>query len=424
MAPFRPLVALVTAMSAALAAAQCESLTPVSQPVLATGYQAKLILNGLSDPRSLQFDTLGNLLIAQQGGTGIQYVKLTDNGGLNVCVESQKQLVPNAQLNHGIALSADGKTLYASTATAVLAYPYDAEAGTVGEARVIINIPQQSGHSTRTLLIPKSSPNTILVSVGSGPNLDLPTAEQSSGRSMVRAFDLTTLTGSAVAYNSGELLGWGLRNSVGLAENVDGGIWTVENSLDNMARDGVDVHNDNPGEELNYHGIINSTSNELKGANYGYPHCFAVWDNSTIPNFNVGSQVIQGSASGEITDEYCQTTPVPPRLTFQAHLAPLDIKFAPDGGAAYISFHGSWNRQPPDGYRLSRVEFGADGQPTAPSTSRDAAVNIMWNGNASACPGSCFRPVGLAWGTNGRLFLVSDSTNELFVLTTPATTYE
>ncbi|GJC94114.1 NHL repeat-containing protein [Colletotrichum higginsianum] len=171
MASVKSLVIVVAALGAALlpaVAAQCANLTPVSQPQLAPGYSAKLILNQLSDPRSLQFDSLGNLLIVEQGGTGVRYVKLTDKGGVNVCVSSQKQLIPNGNLTHGIALSANGKTLYASTATDVLAYPYNAAAGSVGQARSIINGMAQSGyHQTRTLLIPKDRPNVLLVSRGS-----------------------------------------------------------------------------------------------------------------------------------------------------------------------------------------------------------------------------------------------------------------
>lgn len=50
-----------------------------------------------------------------------------------------------------------------------------------------------------------------------------------------------------------------------------------------MARLGDDIHNDNPGEELNYHGLINSTEpNEQEGKNYGYPICYAVWETSTV----------------------------------------------------------------------------------------------------------------------------------------------
>ncbi|OLN88319.1 L-sorbosone dehydrogenase 1 [Colletotrichum chlorophyti] len=428
MASFKSLAAIVVALGSALlpaVVAQCPNLTPVSQPQLAPGYAAKLILNGLSDPRSLLFDKFGNLLITEQGGTGVRYVKLTDNGGLNVCVASHKLLIPDGNITHGIALSADGKTLYASTATDVFEYSYNAKAGTVGKARSIINGMAQSGyHQTRTLLIPRSKPNVLLVSRGSAPNLDLETAEASSGRSQIRAFNLNKMRGAPVPYTSGELFGWGLRNSVGVGENpIDGGIWSVENSLDDMERNGVDIHNDNPGEELNYHGSYKAASNPYKGANYGYPNCFAVWEPSTIvgvPDVQVGSQVIQGSPSGNITDQYCQTVPIAPRLTFTAHTAPLDIKFHPKGKSAYISFHGSWNRQPPDGYRLSKVDFGANGQPTAASNSRSAEVRVAWNSDNAVCPSSCFRPVGLAWDNKGRLFMVSDSTGELFVLTVPA----
>lgn len=125
------------------------------------------------------------------------------------------------QLNHGIALSVDGRTLFASTATQVFAYSYDPVAQTVGSPRTLINIPQQGGfHQQRTLLVPRSSPNTLLVHVGSEDNLDMATTNPNTGRSMVRAFNIAALSsGGPVAYNSGELFGWGMRNTVGIGEN-------------------------------------------------------------------------------------------------------------------------------------------------------------------------------------------------------------
>ena len=68
--------------------------------------------------------------------------------------------------------------------------------------------------------------------------------------------------------------------------------WSVENSADDIKRNNQDIHNDNPAEELNYHGVLNSTDNPLKNANYGYPVCFSAW-NTNIPQGNgitVGSQ--------------------------------------------------------------------------------------------------------------------------------------
>jgi hypothetical protein len=74
------------------------------------------------------------------------------------------------------------------------------------------------------------------------------------------------------------------------------------------------------------------------------------------------------------------------------------------------------NRQPGDGYRLSRLAF-SDGMPTAPSNSRDAELPLMWNADQSKCPGGCFRPAGLLVEGSERLFMASDATGEIYVLT-------
>lgn len=73
------------------------------------------------------------------------------------------------------------------------------------------------------------------------------------------------------------------------------------------------------------------------------------------------------------------------------------------------------NRNPPDGYRLSRIEF-SDGQPVAAADSRDAEVPVMWNPNNGACPNGCFRPCGLAVDGDDRVFMSSDTTGEIFVI--------
>lgn len=52
----------------------------------------------------------------------------------------------------------------------------------------------------------------------------------------------------------GELVGWGLRNSVGIAMDPRRPdlLWQVENSADNIESATYgDVHDDNPAEELN-----------------------------------------------------------------------------------------------------------------------------------------------------------------------------
>lgn len=212
-------------------------------------------------------------------------------------------------------------------------------------------------------------------------------------------------------------MGWGLRNSVGVAEHpVTGGIFSVENSADQIDRSGTDIHQDNPGEELNFHGFLNG-STEDQGGNYGYPDCFAVWGTDGFPdlgNMTTGSQFVL-NPSDTLNDTTCAQNYVAPRLTFQAHTAPLDIRFNNEGTTAYVTFHGSWDRNDPVGYKLSTIAF-ANGQPTSSADSTNATADILSNADLSSCPDGCFRPVGLAWDGQGRLFMTSDSTGEVYVL--------
>ena len=67
------------------------------------------------------------------------------------------------------------------------------------------------------------------------------------------------------------------------------------------------------------------------------------------------------------------------------------------------------------GYKISVVEF-ANGEPTSASNSTTGAIDIVSNSDNSQCPGSCFRPVGLAWDSQGRLFFSSDATGEIYML--------
>lgn len=80
-----------------------------------------------------------------------------------------------------------------------------------------------------------------------------------------------------------------------------------------------------------------------------------------------------------------------------------------------ILTHTARDRQPPDGYRLSRVDF-KNGQPLQPANSTNPAINILTNADNTKCPNGCFRPSGLAWDSKNRLYMASDSTGEVFVI--------
>jgi glucose/arabinose dehydrogenase len=253
------------------------------------------------------------------------------------------------QISHGIALSQDGSTLYASTYNNVYRWLYNAQEGRVtgNSSTIIENMGEDQGHTTRTLLMSAKVPSLLLVSRGSAGNLDYETLDINSGASTIKAYNVSNVTNIAYQQPSdGLLLGWGLRNSVGVAEDpVTGAIYSVENSVDNLERSGKTINQNNPGEEMNYHGYLNGTQSNVTGKNFGYPTCFAAWNTSEIPDntgLRTGSNFAIGTQNATLNDTYCQQDRVAPRITFQAHMAPLDIKFNTDGTGAWVSMHGSW----------------------------------------------------------------------------------
>lgn len=63
-----------------------------------------------------------------------------------------------------------------------------------------------------------------------------------------------------------------------------------------------------------------------------------------------------------------------------------------------------------------RVDF-KDGQPVAEASSKTAAIPVMENTNVGSCPNACFRPVGLEIDNRGRIFVSSDTSGEVYVIT-------
>ena len=350
------LVYAVARVASAPDSSSCGSALQPSYPApsLAAGYKAQLIAQNLTKPRGLIVDSDGQLLVVQQQ-VGITSLSIQDQNGC-LTVSKKTDLVKNANLTHGITLSGDGKTLYASSAEAVFSWPYDADTSTAsGSGRNIIAITGTSDgdHITRTLLFAKKQENTLIVSRGSDSNVDFASLDLTTGHCQIKSFAVQDGSAPPQSFNTtGKLLGWGLRNSVGVAEHpLTGGIYSVEMGMDYATRDGKDISQNNPGDEMNYHGIIGKANDLNQGLNHGYPYCHAAWDLDSIPDRGdlvVGNQFLVGDANDTFTandtinDAVCVKERAAPVVTLPPHNAPIDLKFTADGTEAYISFHGSW----------------------------------------------------------------------------------
>ena len=130
------------------------------------------------------------------------------------------------------------------------------------------------------------------------------------------------------------------------------------------------------------------------------------------------------------TDSTCVGKSTPPRLSFPAHSAPIDAAFDKTASNLYVTFHGSWNRQPATGYKLIEIPFTNSTtpgifEPAAKGDSKTGYTDVVAASNPGSCASqtltmsSCWRPSAVQWDPAGtRLFIATDnqSEGEIFVL--------
>ncbi len=103
-----------------------------------------------------------------------------------------------------------------------------------------------------------------------------------------------------------------------------------------------------------------------------------------------------------------------PDVFMQAHSAPLQMTFyqgddfpAEYQGSAFVTMHGSWNRDQRTGYKVVRLIFDVSGKPTGEyedfMTGFVISDTQVWG-----------RPVGVAVGKDGSLFVTEDGNGTIW----------
>ena len=170
---------------------------------------------------------------------------------------------------------------------------------------------------------------------------------------------------------------------------------------------------------------LNRFREQDAGKHWGYPYCWAEFQMIEPPGLGRGTVWAWPFflANGEITDDQCRADYVPPIVSMQAHSAPLGIAFYDwkpkselppecDGtafpekvdGFAFIAFHGSWNRDPPTGYKVVYVPMDSIGDVAG------EPVDLLAHNPPNANWEDGFRPVDVAFDGCGRLIVTSDGT--------------
>jgi len=391
---------------------KCETLNTTCQPPalrqctnplpnarLPQGYCASIWANGVGRPRGIITASNGDLLVVESAKEQVTVFWQT-NGQVQ-----SRRLAAAPGLNHGVAWF--GNFLYASSSTTVYRWKYTAGIrADLGPAEVVVKNVPCCHHLSRTLVFDESG--HFYVTVGSNSNMD-----PNSTHARIHQFNVDNVPQGGINWDSGFLFADGLRNEVGINFDSQGRLWGVENGVDDLNRPdlGGDIHTDNPSEEINLF--------ENPGKFYGYPYCWSEY--SLPPQYSKGrgSQWVHPNFQNDMihSDAWCRNTAnvVPPRYSLGAHQAPLDIIFNkvntfpgfPAGGA-FVSMHGSWDRQPTQGYRVAYITF-QNGMPTG-------EINVLSHaGNIANWPNNV-RPVGLAFnkcGSQDCLYITSDDNGQI-----------
>jgi glucose/arabinose dehydrogenase len=276
---------------------------------------------------------------------------------------------------HGIAFH-QGK-LYVAEINAVRRYDWDEIQLRAGNGQKIVELPGSGGgHSTRTILFANGK---MYVAAGSSCNVCV---EDDKRRAAVTEYNED---------GSGEhTFVSGLRNAVGLAFNPKTNtIWATDNGRDWLG--------DNlPPEEVDDLGP--------NGGNAGWPYCY-------------GDRVLDRTQSN---DYDCSKTIIP-AVEMQAHSAPLGLLFyggemfpAEYRGSLFVTFHGSWNRSVPTGYKVVRIKLDDKGQPQGPPEDFISGWLRPGETRKGVWMG---RPVGLAVGPDGALYVSDDSAGVVYRVT-------
>jgi glucose/arabinose dehydrogenase len=360
----RALIAVLCLLFAASLSAQGSSPglpVPLNVP---PGFSIDTVSTKISGARFLAVAPNGDVLVSEIQAGRVVAIRPGQPVDAAPIVVARGLPLPN-----GLAFR--GNDLYIAAWTGVFVIR-DYSHGSGSPEVLFSDMPRNGGHNARALAL--ASDGSIFVSSGSDCNV----CEESDPR-------LATILHYAADGRASSIYARGLRNASGLAFDGLGRLWTVVNQRDNL----TPSHTDLPPEELDL---------VQEGGDYGWPACYPIGDRR-LPN-------------PEFPGASCSAA-LPTTMNMQAHSAPLQAVFyggssfpARYRGALFVAFHGSWNRDPPTGYKVVAVRF-ADGKPTA---IEDFVTGWLTGSRAVG------RPVGVAVAADGSLY-ISDDTGYLFRVT-------
>ncbi|AKK69057.1 sorbosone dehydrogenase [Xanthomonas translucens] len=327
-------------------------------------------------------DKIQGAMMAKAGSTVPSANRITllrDADGDGVA-EVRTQFLKGLYSPFGIALVGD--RLYVANADALVSFPYKEGDTQISAApRFVANLPGGINHHWTKSLLASRDGNKLYVGVGSNSNV----AENGMDAELNRAaiLEVDAHSGATRVFASG------LRNPVGLAWQPGADtLWVVVNERDEIGSDLVPDY----------------LTSVREGGFYGWPYSYY----------------------GQHVDERVQpqnaemvASAIKPDYALGPHTASLGLTFYEGAllpqayrGGAFIGQHGSWNRDPPSGYKVIYVPF-ANGKPSGKA--QDVLTGFLdAEGKAQG------RPVGVAVDKPGALLVADDVGNVIWRVTPKA----
>lgn len=394
-----PQKSLIPTVNIADATSWADGATPTAAP----GFQVNAFAQGLAHPRWVYVLPNGDVLVAEtnappkpegksggikgmimksvmkKAGAGVpsadRITLLRDVDGDGVA-EKRAVFIDGLMSPFGMALI--GNTFYVANADSLVRFDYVDGATTIaGVGTKVVDLPAGRNHHWTKSLVASTDGSKLYVGVGSNSNV----ADHGMGEEVDRAaiWEIDPATGSHRVFASG------LRNPVGIAwQPESGALWTSVNERDEIGSDLVPDY----------------MTSVRDGGFYGWPYSYY-------------GQHVDARVKPPRPD--LVATAIKPDYALGPHTASLGLAFytgtawpARYAGGAIVGQHGSWNRDPPSGYRVIFVPF-AGGMPSG--TPEDLLTGFRVGDEARG------RPVGVAVDARGAVLVADDVGNIIWRVT-------
>ncbi len=374
-------------------------------PTVAQGLKIEALATGLQHPRSLYVLPNGDVLVAESKAPGTEPIKrpkdlvmhwveswatsggdtgqsnritlLHDANGDGV-PESQSVFLDHLHSPFGMALV--GNDLYVANTDAIVRYPYkEGETKITDPGTTLTELPGGPiDHQWTKSLVYSPDGSLLYVGIGSNSNITENGIEAERDRAAIWLVDRAT--------GRHRIFASGLRNPNGLSfEPQSGALWAVVNKRDELGPD-----------------LVPDYMTSVKdSAFYGWPYSYY-------------GQHVDPRVQPQRPDLVAKA--IPPDYALSSHVAPLGLVFDTANGlpqsyrgGAFVGEHGSWNREPLNGYKVIFVPF-SNGQPNG--MAHDVVTGFLNDENQSRG-----RPVGLAIDKTGALLIADDVGNTVWRVT-------